>query len=71
MKVKIDGTKYSRDINNMAVLCTDKSVVAKYQNDLLVSIENKRRDNEINKLKQDISEIKTMLKALIDRGQNG
>jgi hypothetical protein len=70
MKVKIDGTKYTRDLSTMAVLCNDKSEVLKYENELRKHRENVSRDEEINKLKADISEIKQMLQILT-RGQNG
>lgn len=68
MKVKIEGTKYSRDLKNMAVLCNDRSVARAYNAELIKTLADKRRDEEINKLKQEMSEIKSMLKILIDRG---
>jgi len=70
MKLKIQGTKFSRDLNNMAVLCNDKSEVARYESEMRKYRENQIRDEEINKLKNEISEIKEMLQILI-RGQNG
>ena len=70
MRVKIDGTKYSRDLNTMAVLCNDRSEVIKYENELQKHRENQLRDEEINKIKSELSEIKDMLQMLI-RGQNG
>ena len=70
MKLKIEGTKYSRDLNNMALLCNDKSEVIKYEMELRKHYENQLRDAEINKIKSEISEIKEMLQVLI-RGQNG
>lgn len=56
MRVKIEGTKYSRDLNTMAVLCNDRSEVVKYENELNKYKENQLRDEEINKIKSDISE---------------
>ena len=70
MKLKIEGTKYSRDLKNMAVLCNDRSEVIRYENELKKHQENLIRDEEINKLKSELSEIKQMLQVLI-RGQNG
>ena len=70
MKLKIEGTKFSRDLNNMAVLCNDKSEVTRYESEMRKYRENQIRDEEINKLKNEISEIKEMLQILI-RGQNG
>jgi len=71
MRVKIEGTKYSRDLTSMAVVCDDLSVVRAYNAELLKNQADKRRDSEINKLKQEVSEIKSMIQFLIDRGQNG
>lgn len=68
MRVKIDGTQYSRDLKNMAVLCNDPSVAQKYQAEIKKHHGDRRRDLEINKLKQDVAEIKSMLQVLIDRG---
>ena len=70
MKLKIQGTKFSRDLNNMAVLCNDRSEVTRYESEMIKYRENQIRDEEINKLKNEISEIKEMLQILI-RGQNG
>lgn len=70
MKVKIEGTKYTRDLSTMAVLCNDKSEVIKYESELKKHHENMRRDDEINKMKSELSEIKQMLQVLI-RGHNG
>lgn len=69
MKLKIQGTKFSRDLTNMAIVCSDKSEVTKYQMELQKHKENVARDNEINKLKNEISEMKEIMHALI-RGQN-
>ena len=71
MKLKIEGTQYSRDLNNMAVLCNDHTLKNAYEIELAKHHENKRRDREINNLKNEISEIKSMLRTLIDRGSNG
>lgn len=70
MKYEIKGTKYSRDLDNMAVLCRDLTEKARYEKELKKFRENQLRDNEINNLKQEVSEIKSMLQELI-RGQNG
>lgn len=70
MKLKIEGTKYTRDLKNMAVLCNDRSEVIRYESELKKHQENMLRDEEINKLKTELSEIKQMLQILI-RGQNG
>jgi hypothetical protein len=71
MRVKIEGTKYSRDLDNRAVLCHDVSVARRYNDELIKLKENERRDQEINNLKGEISELKSMIQILMDRGQNG
>lgn len=68
MKFKIEGTKFSRDVQTMAILCNDRSEITRYENELKKHQENLVRDEEINKLKSDISEIKLMLQNLIGRG---
>lgn len=70
MKLKIKGTPYSRDLNNMAVLCSDKTIAMQYESELQKHRDNQFRDAEINKLKGELAEIKEMLQVLI-RGQNG
>jgi len=70
MKVKIEGTNYMRDLNTMAILCNDRSQVVKYENELKKHQENIRRDEEINNIKSELSEIKQMLQILT-RGHNG
>jgi hypothetical protein len=68
MKYKIEGTKYARDSSNMAVLCTDRTEVHKYHNELEKHKENQLRDAEINTMKSEISEIKNMLQQILSRG---
>lgn len=71
MKFRIKNTPFKRDLTNMAVLCSDRSVKAKYEQQVAMVNENKSRDEEINRLKSDITEIKSMLQSLLNRGQNG
>ena len=70
MKHKIAGTKYTRDLDNMAILCNDKTEITRYENEMRRHRENQHRDEEINNIKSELSEIKQMLQVLI-RGQNG
>jgi hypothetical protein len=67
-QVKIDGTKYSRDLNNRAVVCDDRNVLENYYMEQRKHHDNTRRDKEINSLKDEMSEIKYMLKILMERG---
>lgn len=71
MRYKIPGTKYSRDLKNRAVLCNDITEKTKYDQELQKHYDNMNRDAEINRMKQDIGEIKELLKAIMARGQNG
>jgi hypothetical protein len=68
MQFKIKGTKYTRDIDNMAVLCNDISEVRKFKTEMQKHKENVIRDIEINNLKNDVAEIKSLLKQLVERG---
>lgn len=70
MRVKIEGTKYSRDLSNMAVLCNDRSEVSRYESEMRKHKQNKSRDEELNTLKKEVAELKSLLQVLI-RGQNG
>ena len=40
MKYKIEGTKFSRDVETMAILCNDRSEVVRYENELKKHQEN-------------------------------
>lgn len=66
MHIKIKDTKYSRDLSNMAVLCNDPIEVTKYQQELKRRKETRLRDEEINNLKNEVAEIKSLLKQIID-----
>lgn len=70
MRVKIEGTKYSRDLSNMAVLCNDRSEVSRYESEMRKHKQNTSRDEELNTLKKEVAELKSLLQVLI-RGQNG
>lgn len=68
MLYQIKGTKYVRDLNNMAVLCGDTSEITKYQTEMQKMQLERHRDLEINNLKNEVAEIKTLLKQLVERG---
>lgn len=68
MHYRIKGVKYTRDLDNMAILCSDTSEVARYQAEMKKQQENRLRDKEINSLKNDVAEIKALLKQIIERG---
>ena len=65
--VKIQDTKYIRDINSKAVLNTNRNALEQYK------LERQRRaaeKNDINRMKEDIVELKKMIKKLLGK-QNG
>ena len=65
--VKIEDTKYIRDIDSKAVLNTNQNALEQYK------MERKRREAEkddINRMKEDIVELKEMIKTLLGK-QNG
>ena len=65
--VKIQDTKYIRDINSKAVLNTNRNALEQYK------LERQRREaekNDINRMKEDIVELKEMIKTLLGK-QNG
>lgn len=69
MKVKIkDHDNLIKDTSNGAILNTDKSAIARH-NMMIKEVEKeKRKEDEINRLKSDISEIKALLQKLIQNG---
>jgi hypothetical protein len=71
MKFEIKGTKYNRDLTNMAVLCRDPTERTRYEDELRRHKENLTRDQEINNIKTEIAEIKSLLQIIVNRGQNG
>jgi hypothetical protein len=65
--VKIQDTKYIRDIDSKAVLNTNRNALEQYK------VERQRREAEkddINRMKEDIVELKEMIKTLLGK-QNG
>ena len=65
--VKIDNSKLERDVHSKAVLSTNINALEAYK------MEKKRKESEmddINNMKQDIKELKEMLRELMGK-QNG
>ena len=65
--VKIKETKFIRDIDSKAVLSTNRNALEQYK------LERQRREaekNDINRMKEDIVELKEMIKTLLGK-QNG
>ena len=68
MHYQIKGTKYVRDLSNMAVLCGDTSEIRRYNKEMQKMQQEQQRDLEINNLKNEVAEIKALIKQLIERG---
>tara|TARA_Y100001938_G_scaffold128217_1_gene181800 strand:- start:13764 stop:13970 length:207 start_codon:yes stop_codon:yes gene_type:complete len=65
--VKIEDSKYVRDLNSKAVLNTNINALEQYK------LERERVEaekNDINNMKKDIAELKEMIKTLLGK-QNG
>lgn len=66
LKVK-DEEHLIRDADSKAILNTDLSAVKRHDLRLLQVEREKRRENEINSIKQDITELKDMIRTLLSR----
>ena len=65
--VKIENKKLERDVHSKAILSTNINALEAYK------IEKKRKEgemNDINNMKQDIKELKEMIRELMGK-QNG
>jgi hypothetical protein len=66
MKLKVkENERFVRDSANFAILNTDRGALKQHEQKMENIRKTKERDDEINMLKQDISEIKDMLRQLI------
>lgn len=64
--IGIEGEKYlSRDLSSKAILNSNTKEIAKYKEQTKKLEETKRISLEIETLKQDVGEIKALLKALL------
>lgn len=68
MYVNVKEGKFLRDTNSMGLINTDLTSKEEY---LLKSKLLKTQKEEINNLKAEISEIKNLLKQLLEKGTNG
>ena len=60
-----DNLNYVKDMNNFAILNTNKSAVAKHQQKMAELKRAKLVEEEINSLKSEVSDIKTMLNQIL------
>jgi hypothetical protein len=68
MKIKMEGTKYSRDLNTMALVLTDRSEITKYEIEQERYRADKARETEINRLKAELEELKILVRAMSNKG---
>ena len=66
MKVK-DNEDLVRDKNNSAILNVDADALSKYK---MRREQERKRNEEIDELKKDVSEIKSLLLQMIDKEGN-
>lgn len=60
-----DNLNYVKDMNNFAILNTNKSAVAKHQQKMAELKRAKLVEEEINNLKSEVSDIKDMLNQIL------
>ena len=65
-KAKVsDNLNYVKDLSNFAILNTNKSAVAKHQQKMAELRRAKMVEEEINNLKSEVSDIKSMLNQIL------
>ena len=73
--VKIENTEYVRDMSTQAVLNTDREGLQQFQNTRkrLLAQKNEQQDTRtrLQKLEEDMQEIKQLLQVIAMRGTNG
>ena len=72
MYVEVVGTDFIRDTNSMAIINTNDNVKNEYYNKVKVLTAQKQELNtvkcEIDDIKNDISEIKQLMLAILNKG---
>jgi hypothetical protein len=63
--------QYGRDPHAKGLYLKDMKLSARYEMEMSRANAEKVRDQEINTLKSELSEIKAMLAQMLNRGQNG
>jgi len=66
MRVK-ENERLVRDTDNLAILNTDRSALKAHEQKIAQLRRQKAQEEEINNLKRDMDEIKTMLRILIEK----
>ena len=66
MKARVkENMHYVKDLNNFAILNTNKSAVKEHEKKMAELQRIKSTENEINSLKSEVSEIKSMLSQIL------
>ncbi len=73
--VKIPGTNYVRDTKTMALINNDENARNEYYSKVqMMKVQKQEINNvkfELDGVKEDMNEIKLLLKALLEKGSNG
>ena len=62
--MKIENTKYERDLNSKAVLNTNRNALENYR---VLKKQREEEANTINSMKEDIEELKQLVKLLLEK----
>ena len=62
--MKIENTKYERDLNSKAVLNTNRNALETYK---ALKKQREEEANTINNMKEDIEELKQLVKLLLEK----
>jgi hypothetical protein len=62
---RVKDSTFVRDVNNNAVLQTDMTIVRRHEVRMKELQKEQIREQELNTLKQDVQEIKNLLKQLL------
>lgn len=66
MKAKVrENMNYVKDMNNFSILNTNKAAVAKHEQKMAELRRQKEVETEINTLKSEVTEIKSMLSQIL------
>lgn len=71
MKLRVEENELLlRDSETFAILNTDRSLLTNHERKMAQLKKMKAQEEEINKIKRDVSEIKDMLRILLERESN-
>jgi len=70
MKLKVkENERLVRDSSNFAILNTDREALKFHEQKMAALRKQKEQDDEINTIKRDVSDIKDMLRQLLESKQ--